>query len=228
MWVKVRISAIFAATILIAAIWSQRQTLHEERAEVSWLQSINTSVGEPSPDTDTITEIERLRKETRELPKLRNEVRQLWMQTNAFNSLRRENERLLAEFAALTNAPPRPPPTPEHGFALNHTWANAGLGTPEACIQSFFWAAHHQNLEVLAACLDPEHARAAGFIKETGEWSEGLQYLLLLGKAQAYRIVQIEPRAEDRVTAHLQAAVDGATMRFSLTRIGAVWKMRFQ
>ena len=150
------------------------------------------------------------------------------MQTNAFNSLRREYERLLAEFAALTNAPPRPPPTPEQGFALTHTWANAGLGTPEACIQSFFWAAHHQNLEVLAACLDPEQARAAGFMRDTGEWSEGLQYLLLLGKAQAYRIVQIEPTAEDRVTAHVQAAVDGATMRFSLIPTGAVWKMRIQ
>jgi len=229
MWVKARISAIFAVVVLIAAIWAQRQTLHKERAERTRLQSINRPVGERSADPEAITEMERLRKETRELPKLRNEVRQLRMQTNALRVLQGERERLLGELAGLTNAPPRPPPTPEQGFVLNHTWANAGLSTPEACIQSFFWAAHHQNLEVLAACIDPEHARDAGLIKETGEWSpEALQQLLLLGKAQAYRIAQIESRADDRVTAHLQAAVDGATIRFSLIRTGADWKMRFK
>jgi hypothetical protein len=224
MTVKLRISASFLAVVLTGAVWFQRQTLHETRAERTRLQTPTAARETASPvDSD---EIDHLRQSTRQLPKLRNEVRQLRAQTNGIEILRTEQQRMLARLASITNAPPRPPPTAEQGFVMSDTWANAGLATPESAIQTFFWALRARNLEALAACLHPDHARNNGLLHETtGEWNrEALQEFLIMGNAPAFRIVKVESNSEDRIHAHIQAAVNGAIVTFDLAREGREWK----
>src|SRR5687767_3065480 len=225
MSIKLRISASFLVVVLLAAIWFQRQTLHEARAERTQVQT--PAMEEQTAVPVDLGELEHLRQTTRELPRVRNEVRQLRAQTNELAHLRTAQQRLLGQLAGLTNAPPRTPPTPELGFVMCDTWVNAGVAAPEATIQTFFWALRHQNFEALATCWTPEEARSSGLInKTTGQWEpEALQRMRVMGDAPAYRIVRMESTSDDRVRAHIQAAVDGATLILELTRIGPDWKL---
>ena len=76
-----------------------------------------------------------------------------------------ELAKLRAEFAANQNPPAIEPPSeaaPQKYFS-KESWAQAGYATPEATIQSAFWAASHNDAKAVLACLSPEQ-------QAQGEW----------------------------------------------------------
>lgn len=221
---KLQITAGFLAALLLVAVWLQRQRLQVARAEQ---QSVAAEPTQPATPLKDLDEIEGLREQTRELPRSRNEVRQLRSQTNALAKAQVELQRLLAELARMTNAPPAPP-TPEQGFVMNNLWANAGLSTPESTIQTYFWALRQRDVETLAACLEARELEESGLLdRATGQWrSEGLEPLFdLFGAVPGFRIVEVQSSAEDKVRVQVQAAVNGEAISFSLTRISHEWKL---
>src|SRR5688572_9244739 len=132
-----RLTAGMLAALLVAAVWRQHRSLGEARGEKTRLKLIAAQPAQGPASREDLDEIERLGEQTRELPRCRNEVRQLRSQTNALAMLQAEWQGVLADLARMTNAPPAPP-TVEEGFVMNHLWANAGLASPESTIQTYF------------------------------------------------------------------------------------------
>ena len=109
---------------------------------------------------------------------------------------------------------------------MNEAWANAGFATPEAAIQTFFWALRQQDAQSVVSCMTPETNKGSGLVDETGTIQPGMieREMQLLGRIAAFRIVTMDVK-DDRAKAEVQAAVNGTAIKFSLRRIGQEWKM---
>ena len=105
----------------LQADYAETKTLSREREEAAKLRS-------------DYHEAEELRAANRDLPKLRNEIGQLRRQKADLEALRAENQR-------LATAPNSKTPAPSIPIILaKESWTNAGMGSPEAALQTFFWA----------------------------------------------------------------------------------------
>jgi hypothetical protein len=142
--------AIFEQRIL----WKARadnQQLHEADKEAQRLAGENATIDRWRGESQ---EIQKLRNETKDLYKLRNEVRQLREQKPAWDRLRAENERLGAG-AKSDGSPASGASGPENMIAKERL-SDAGLGSPEAAIQTLFWALREGNQERARMCFAPE------------------------------------------------------------------------
>jgi hypothetical protein len=99
------------------------------------------------------TEIARLRDENRDLLKLRNEVRQMREHKAEFETLRAENERLRAQAKAVESTSHQKPYKPIH--IAKENLSNQGFLTPEATVQTYFWARRVGDVQVLGSSLVP-------------------------------------------------------------------------
>ncbi len=223
MTIKATISSVFLVTILLGANWVERVKVRQAESEIRELRAAVA----PSEQASAVAEPDDAvaRESKRELARLRNEVRQLRAQRQDVAQMRAANERLQEKHNTLSQ--PRPAPTEELGFVLNHHWANAGLGSPEATIQSFFWAAQQQDYQSLLGCLTPDTVKAMRLIdkKTQAVRPEALESLLMLGRVPGYRITAIEPTAENHVKGKVQCAVNGTEIPFSLHLLEQQWRI---
>ena len=142
------------AIVLLGAIVLQQRTVHRLRAEQA---SLNTAPAGKSPSgleertnqSDVADEIARLKQENLELLQLRNEVRQLRDRQAGFANVRAENQRLRAALAGG----PRP------GLIKAEAFANAGFSSPEATIQTAFWALQSGNEAAYRQCMESSRER---------------------------------------------------------------------
>src|SRR5688572_13477447 len=115
-----------------AGLRAKNEMLLASTAEVETLlaqnRELTNSSGFVRDDVDTASA---------ELPLLRNEVRQLREQQQLSEKLRAENERLRAD-AESGASPARF--SEKEGYLSREAWTNAGMGTPEAVVQTFFQA----------------------------------------------------------------------------------------
>jgi hypothetical protein len=163
----------------------------------------------------------------RALPALRNQVRQLRMQKEELEKLAAENKAIQKRVAEASVFKKTGEATPEQGFAMNTAWSNAGLGSPEAAIQTFFAALRDADVATVLACLTPDSPMSMGLVNSrTGELRmDVFASLRAIAQIKGYRIAQLQPEVDDRMTAKLQAAVDGALLDFRLRRIGQQWRI---
>ena len=138
----------------LSRVRADNRQLREQGIEAQRLARENANVGQLRQVNH---EVENLRNETRDLHKLRNEVRQLREQKPELDKLRSENQRLRARTHAAggptsrgSNA--RPEVTKE-------MLADGGWGSPEAAIQTFFWAIRESNAQKIRACFSEEAGR---------------------------------------------------------------------
>jgi hypothetical protein len=142
------------AILLLGAIALQQRAVHRLRAEQA---SLNTApagespagLGEPASQSDVADEIARLKQENQELLQLRNEVRQLRDRQAEFAKVRAENQRLRAAAAGVT----------QPGLIKAEAFANAGLSSPEATVQTAFWALQSGNETAYRQCMAPSRER---------------------------------------------------------------------
>jgi myosin heavy subunit len=134
---------------------NQRLTTASEEAER--LKSENAAISRIRAQNQ---ELQTVRAETRDLHKLRNEVRQLREQTKGLPSVRTENERLRGSTSrsAMRNAPPAGPP---QTFTLEDL-RFAGYATPEATLQTMFWAMKQGDIDAVQKCLSDEARKEMG------------------------------------------------------------------
>lgn len=149
-----------AATALIAV---QHQQLGRLRAENVSLQQASAEADQLKADlaksagaeADAEDETARLRKENRDLLKLRNQVYQLREVTGQFEQVRAENQRLQAAARNVSSHDPK-----QGGFQpivieiQNLTYQ--GMNTPEAAVQTFLWAQRDGHVDELYNCYLPE------------------------------------------------------------------------
>ena len=191
----------------------QAKQLARENAEVAGLRSANQ-------------EVIALVQANRDLPKLRNEIRQLRQQKPEIEKLRAENARLLAATKSSTNTSRL---AQMEGYVAKESWTQAGFATPEAALQTFFWAIQQRDLRQITECLSPEDKQ--GFAKEFEGKTEEEQAKIFeqgmgqFGRMGGYRIAETEQVAENTVNMGIQAAAGGHVLRLQLKRFDGQWKI---
>jgi hypothetical protein len=213
-----------AGVILIAAVGVgvfQRNSIAKLRGENAQLRE---QTAPPADDTRAASpadtaEIQALADATKDLPRLRNEVRQWRQQKPEAERLRRENAELAARLASATN---RASLAQMEGYVGKDQWTQAGFATPDAAVQSFFWAVANEDLAFLVQCMSPRmradferefqgktpDEQAAAFRKGIGQFN----------KLSGYRIAERRQLADDRVELGIQAAAGGQVMPMQLLR----------
>ena len=225
-----KVLKIFGGSVLIAILAMlalQRRAISQTRAANEVLRQETSAPALVANDTVPVDtdEIETLQNANRELPKLRNEVRGLRVEKRELEKLQGENERLAA---ALKTAPKTGAPrvSEAEGFVVKEKWSKAGFATPEATVQTFFWAVANKDLGALAEC-------AAGEARKKME--QELQQSITAGrfeesfepiaKMQGFRIAEKKQISETKVELGIQAATGGRIMPMRLQLVNGEWKL---
>jgi hypothetical protein len=160
-----------------------------------------------------------LKKENAELPKLRNEARQLRRKVEELDQLRSENQRLLAASKQTGIANASLPPD----FIARASLADAGFGTPEATVQTIFWAATHGNIERVSQCeLTPEPNVPDG---EKEKLRESIK--AELSQFPGFRVAEKKILNDDEVELKVQTTAGGVVQKLVLKRTeSGEWKIK--
>jgi hypothetical protein len=215
------------SSVLVLLAFGERKKLVQERGRHAQLQAEAATKATPSIQLPASGELpSEAQAAQRDLPRLRNEVRQLRDAVGALPRLRDERISLDKQLAQAAAKPKVAGPTPEAGFVMNDFWTFAGFGTPEATLQSFFSAVRDSDVVNVVACLSAESGGGA----PTDERARRMQAGLMEGlegfrRIAGYRIAATEAIGDDRVTLKVQAAANGATIDMRFRRIAGEWKM---
>ena len=168
-----------------------------------------------------------LREEAKELPKLRNEVGQLRTVRAELASARAENSRL-SEAKRTGAVIPRETPA---GFISKERLMNAGLGTAEDALRTFFWATREGNL---AATMDlmPDKEGKEYFEKLTPEDRareesdfRNSSEVRAMSAFHDFGVAQRDQISEDMVVLHVRSSAATNTFPFEFKRVGAEWRL---
>jgi hypothetical protein len=229
MSMKLKILCGFALVAAILTVGWQRNAVSRTRAENEALRQKNALVGsivavQPQNLND---EIEALQAANHELPKLRNEVRKLREEKREVEKLRAENERLSA---ALKAAPKMvaPPLSEAEGFVLKEKWSHAGFATPEATVQTFFWAIANKDVGALAECMTGDARKSMEREMQRSLADGGKRFeeqFEPLAQMQGFRIAEKKQVSETKIELGIQAASGGQAMPMALKLVNGEWKL---
>jgi RNA polymerase sigma factor (sigma-70 family) len=225
---KTLITAAFVATVG-AGIHEARQA-SALRARVQVLQEqaspIATQIQQLTQDRDAATqriaslseELKRLNSNTGELLRLRSEAGRLRQQTNELGKLVRNWA------VAKTPADPSEPTS----FPRD-SWANVGLATPEAAVQSYMWAKSNGDVKTAFASATPEMEKRVREMYFKDKSEEEIS-TLLIDSSKNQTGVQIQKKmvvADDQVIfqAHFDGWPDKTYSILTMKKIDGEWKV---
>jgi hypothetical protein len=214
---------------IVATIGLQHRAISRSRAANEALRGQTTEALPPAKADMSLVapeEIDELRSANRELPKLRNEVRKLREEKRELEKLQLENERLASALKAApkTSAPPL---SEAEGFVLKQTWSKAGFATPEATVQTFFWAIANKDISVLTECVTGEARKSMeqGIQKSIEGGKSFEEQFEPLAKLQGFRVAEKKQIAENKIELGIQAAAGGRAMPMRLQLENGEWKL---
>jgi hypothetical protein len=240
---KVHYAASFVATAAVAVLLFQVTTAARLRREQARLvtgaepmDSAATASGS-AEDVEALRqaarEAEQLRAANRDLHKLRNEVAQLRQQRGELDRAKTENQQLKRaqdarqERRALAKSMASQP-----GFVPQETWTDAGMASPEATLQTYFWCLREGKFDRLVQCLSPAEQQHSGKAI-AGNQAEQQQITQLMKAMSGYRIAEKTNLSPDEIVFHIQAPIfterangkDGEKLR--VKRINDEWKIEW-
>ena len=213
-------------TLLIAGVaagvFLQNVTLAKARKANLELRDLNQEAQQLARENAEIErlraefqEIEKLRNETKEIHRLRNEVRRLREQKPEWDNLRAENQRLRTRAGPVSRPSSRAPESAS--LITNELLSDAGLGSPEATLRTFFWAMREGNLEKIRNCFSPD---TPGELIPNGAMMPGFK---------GFRVVARQVVSADLLKLGIQISADGENSPSELTlplkRVGSEWKV---
>jgi len=207
---------------LLADLRFRNESLHAAKAEAERLASENQ-------------ELAKLRAAANqgdngagnELLRLRNEARQLRAQLPLIDRLRAENARLAA---TGTSAVVQADNSAElKDYLPREAWGNMGFVTPEATMQSFFWALREKNYAQAVTCFTTQEQSGLrrSFSDADGNF-DGLRMEAQFGPLAAVpslRFRRVEAR-EDYARVGLQVVKGGAVIEVQLRLEGNEWRIQ--
>lgn len=204
-------------------IWRQPRTATEIQASYVPQQI------EHAPSVDA-AEVETLREQTKDLAKLRNEVRQLRIKKSELDAARRENANLIQAKQMGTPVPRTTPP----GFVAKEQLANMGFATPDDAIQTFFWAIREGNLRMMIESISPADPERQRFDKMSPEQIAKQEQKAARGMDKSddlkgFREFGIRARelvSDDAMILHVGSSFTTNTMKFQMERTSEGWKLR--
>ena len=227
-WLALAVLAALAGALILqgrslAKLQNEHTSLRTAQAEVHQLAEANRELAASRAAAE---QLQTLRAATRDLLRLRNEVRQLREQQPELEKLRGENQRLADQVKSA--AVPAKSITQMEGFVAKESWSQAGFGSPEAAVQTLFWALQNKNLQNIADCMEPTERDQ--FLKQFEQMSDEqrrrtTEEFTLLAKLKGFRVAEKTVEAEDKVVLSLQVAAGGELLKIPLRRVGTEWKI---
>lgn len=230
--------ALLAAALLVLTL--QRNALSLARQENEQLRHAQDEVVSFKTENASIPvlheenrQIAALRDANADLLKLRNDVRTLRESQPQVAKLRQENHRLESEIKLLSEGKPLRLSEMD-GYVAKESWSNAGFATPEAALQTFFWAIREERFGAIAQCFAPEYRLEFERAFAKAPLEEKTKAFEQFAKMTGYRIAETEhapatpqePDAlPDRITLRTQASAGGAVIKWRLKRFGDEWKI---
>ena len=223
MKIVLKLAAIVLLIVMIGGAVTLQSAIKDARAEQQELSKSGADVGAPQENknaagpTAESDELQRLREANKDLPKLRNEVRQLRRQADEMAKLRADNER-------LKNGPKQGAKQYPPDYIKRDAMGDAGLATPEAAVQTFFWAMTRGNYQRFKDCLSPEAMKVLAdeseekFTASSAEASKVLPGFRIADK-------QVISADEVKLTIELMPGVENASQGMTLKHIGNEWKL---
>jgi len=241
------IALLLLASAFVAVVW-QRSALASLRQQTRALQSAQEEASRLGLENKDLFQ---LREKTNtnsgsagvslELLRLRNEVGQLRAHRSEWEALKAANERLvedirsgnIQDFSKL------------EGFVAKEVWSDAGFDSPEAALQTFFWAMRDANIARIAQCfpakegqhlamLDkPEHAQERErTLADFRQMTQGIGYRVVEKSVEHGYLtrddvpVSNEAKIPIRAAMKVQAAAGGAVIPFSLRLYPEGWRIK--
>jgi hypothetical protein len=172
-------------------------------------------------------EIISLREHTKDLARLRNEVGRLRTTRTELAAARTESARLLQakENAAVPRSAPQ-------GFTSRQQLANVGFATPEAALQTFFWALVHGDIEYAMQAMSPNSSERKQFEKIPADERAALISNTKRNGAEEFAgfndvgVHRREDVSEDAVVLHVGSSLATNTLRLKLQRFGTEWRVQ--
>jgi TolA-binding protein len=227
---------ILCALLLAGAVTGtlfQRSALSRVRANSRQLRTLSSEaqrLARENANMDQLREenheVENLRIETRDLHKLRNEVRQLREQKPDLDKLRSENQRLRTRTNAAGGPTSRG--SDARPAVTKEMLADGGWGSPEAAIQTFFWAMRERNAQKLRACFSEEAGRN---LRDQSD-EEVLEEATMMDTFTGFQIVAKKVVSADEIKLGIriiQASGQGESapteMVLPFKQVGGEWKI---
>jgi len=225
---KLTIFCAFLAMSGTGALLWQRHGLSQIRTRASEPNAFSSMADDKTADTVLQQEIAALREQTKDLAKLRNEVSQRREVRSDLAAARSENARLLEAKQTGALISREPPP----GFVSRDNLTFAGYATPEATLQSLFWALRDgdmmaamrsmpvddEELVRLEKMPAQERARIEEEFKSDAE-------VRLMKQFNDFAVVSREDISDDEVVLHIRSSVATNTFPHALKRFGSEWKI---
>lgn len=221
--------SIAALTIALAGGWihhRQRATMQELRSQLSRASEprsasptapVKTAKPAARPTFDTLTP-----EEKRELFRLRGEVTLLSRRKQELMPLQADHDRLkaqLASNASSTNAPASGVPS---SYIRRADVRFVGAATPEAALQSFFWAIENRDTNALANLMTKAGAesmlRSLAEKGPEGFWKEA-------DMIPGYRLVEAKPESADVVRLRVEFLANDMGTDWKAHRDGDRWRL---
>jgi hypothetical protein len=224
-----KLTAVLVLLVMIGGVVTLQSAIKDARTEQQELSKTGADAGamaeskDGSRPTGVSDEVLRLREANKDLPKLRNEVRQLRRQADEMAKLRADNERL--KNALKPGARQYPPDFVRRGALID-----AGQATPEATVQTFFWAMTQGNVSRIKDCMSAEDV--AKLAQQSDEKLK--EETAMVGKAiPGFRIAEkhdispgeVEMKIEVMPGVDGDIGMDGAERPVKLKRVGNEWKL---
>jgi hypothetical protein len=227
-----RMTLIFAVLAISGTgvvIW-QRHSLSEFQENQNRRLHHETGTGISNAEAAAIEqEVTALREETKELPKLRNEVSQFRATQIELTKARAENARLLEAKRTGLSIPREAPP----GFILKEQLKNAGFATPEAAVQTFFWAMSQGDLGTMLQALSagsedkkhiensPPEERAELELKVKADRNRNP-----MNNFRDFAVRQKEVISDTAVVLYVGSSPSTKTTKIQMEQNGGEWRLR--
>jgi hypothetical protein len=221
------LSALLAVFGTGAVLW-QRTVLSQARAGVGKLGGTGSTGDTKITDATLQQEIASLREQTKELPKLRNEISQLRAGRSELAAARAENARLL-EAQQTGHVIQRAPPV---GFVSRDNLSFTGYATPEATLQSFFWALREGNMIVAMQSMPDNDEELAELRKispqeraKMEEQFKASEDIRMMKQFNDFGVAGREEISNDEVILYVRSSLSTNTFPHALKRFGNEWKI---
>jgi len=225
----------------VVRLWEQNEALRPAQEEIARLEVENAelpklrAMAAEQPQSVGVSP---------ELLRLRNEVRQLRSQRLEWDLLKAENDRLATEIRSGVASQQKL--SEMEGYLAKESWSNAGFDTPEAVLQTYFWAMREGDIARFVECLPQRDRKYMATLTEPGHEQEREQMLndfRMMTQGVGFRVVEkviheegfltkgnpptgSEPRVPTKVLMRIQAVAGGAVVPVSLRLYEDGWKVR--
>jgi hypothetical protein len=179
--------------------------------------AVETS-GPESVASDTVdsAEVVQLREQTKDLPRLRNEITQLRGRKGELDAARLDRAQLTAAAQAGAPVPRETPP----GFISKDRLANVGFSTPEGALQTFFWAMREADSTVAAGALAAKNDRRGNLARLPDQKRADL-----MNAFTDFSVRGQEVLSDDTVALQVGSSVATNTIRIKMVREGGEWRL---